>query len=157
MAWLDDIQDASFRGVPFGVEKPQTKGGRRVAPHDYPKRDTPDPEDMGRKGRSYILDAYTLGDAAIADRDRLITALDADGPGTLIHPTFGTLWVQVDDWTVNEDLVTARNICRFQITFLEAAAKPVPRVTKDTSARAGAAADTATGANQTQFAGTFTA
>jgi len=157
MAWLDTIHDASFRGVPFSVDKTPTRGGRRVANHQYPKRDKPYAEDLGRKQRSYTLDAYTIGDDALAARDRLIAALEAKGPGTLVHPTFGSLRVQVEDWTVAEDLVNARRICRFTLTFAEAGDIATPTVTADTSAQAGTAATTATTANQAAFAGSFAA
>jgi len=157
MAWIDDIEDASFRGVGFFVEKNQTKGGRRVANHQYPRRDKPYAEDMGRKQRGYTLDAYTIGDTAMGDRDTLIAALEQAGPGTLIHPTFGTLRVQTECWTVAEDLVNAMRICRFSLSFVEAGDIAAPTVTADTSAQAGTAADTATTGNQAVFAGEFIA
>jgi prophage DNA circulation protein len=157
MAWLDDIQDASFRGVPFSVDKDQTKGGRHVAHHTYVKRNKGYPEDMGRKDRGYHFDAYTLGDDAFAARDALIAALEDDGPGTLIHPTMGTMQVQVEDWTVAEDLVKEMRICRFSLAFVEAGDVAVPTVSADTSAQAGTASDTATASNQSAFEGSFAA
>jgi len=157
MAWLDELLDASFRAVPFAVEKNTTKGGRRVANHQYPKRDKPYAEDLGRKQRGYTFDAYTLGANALGARDALITALEAAGAGTLIHPTFGTLRVQCEDWAVTEDLIKERGICRFSLTFVEAGDTPSPTVTADTSAQAGTAANTATSTNQAAFAGSFVA
>ncbi len=155
MAWLDHIRDASFRGVPFFVDKDQAKGGRRVANHQYARRDRPYAEDLGRKQRGYTLDAYTIGAGALAARDKLIQALEAKGPGTLVHPTLGSLRVQVEDWTVAEDLVAARNICRFTLVFVEAGDIAAPTVTADTSAQAGTAADAATAVNQGAFANVF--
>ncbi len=157
MAWLDDIQDASFRGVPFYVEKDSAKGGRRVANHQYPKRDKPYAEDLGRKQESYTLEAFTLGDTAIADRNRLLAALRAGGPGTLVHPTLGSLRVQVGDWALSEDLVGEMRRCRVTLTFFEAGDIATPTVTTDTSAQAGAAAGAATTGNQAVFAGSFMA
>jgi prophage DNA circulation protein len=157
MAWLDDIADASFRGVPFFVDREKTRGGRRVANHQYPLRDQPYAEDLGHRQRTYTLDAYTLGDTAIRDRDTLITALETKGPGTLIHPTFGTMRLQVEDWSVSEDLIKEMRICRFDLTFVEPGDIAVPTVTADTSAQAGMAADTVTTTNQKTFVGSFMA
>ena len=157
MAWIDDIEDASFRGVPFFVDKPTAKGGRRVANHQYAKRDKPYAEDMGRKQRRYTLDAYTLGDGAMDDRDALIEAMETAGAGTLVHPTFGSVQVQPEDWTVAEDLIGAMRRCSFVLAFVEAGDIAAPTVTADTSAQAGTAADGATNANQDSFAGSFTA
>jgi prophage DNA circulation protein len=157
MAWLDEIEDASFRGVPFSVNKNRAKGGRRGPDHQYPERDKPYAEDLGRKQRGYNLDAYTLGDDAFTARDALITALETKGPGTLIHPTMGSMQVQIRDWSVSEDLVNERLICRFSLVFVEAGDIAVPTVTADTSAQASTAADTATTSNQTAFEGSFAA
>lgn len=35
MAWQDDLQPASWRGVPFYVETASTRGGRNTAVHAY--------------------------------------------------------------------------------------------------------------------------
>ena len=157
MTWIDQIQPASFRGIPFFVDKNQTKGGRRVAKHQYPLRDQPYPEDLGDKGLGFTLDAYTIGDNALAARDALIVALRSKGPGTLIHPTFGTQRVQLEDWTVTEDLINEMRRCRFALTFTEAGDIAVPTVTADTTNQANTAATTATTANQNAFCDGFLA
>nr|MDM8590005.1 DNA circularization N-terminal domain-containing protein [Escherichia coli] len=48
MTWKDRLQDASFRGVPFKVEEESTGTGRRVETHEYPNRDKPYTEDLGK-------------------------------------------------------------------------------------------------------------
>jgi prophage DNA circulation protein len=152
MAWLDDIADASFRGVAFQVEKPSQRGGRRLANHQYPLRDRPNSEDMGSKQRQYSFDAYVLGVAdAFAQRDALIVALDAGGSGLLIHPTYGQLQVMVDDWTETTDLIKEQNICRFKLSFLDSGNSVVTTPTTDTAQVSASAADDATSANATSF------
>ncbi len=151
MAWLDELFDASFRGAPFLVRTARTRGGQRLANHQYPLRDRPYSEDLGRRQRSYTVEAFTLGDTAFLDRDALVAALESGGAGTLIHPTFGVLSVTVDDWTVAEDLTGEMGICRFTIQFMESGDIAVPTVSADTSAQAGTAADTATSANESAF------
>ncbi|MBG6243171.1 MAG: hypothetical protein EKE20_15730, partial [Candidatus Symbiopectobacterium sp. Dall1.0] len=76
--------------------------GRRQAIHDYPYRDTPWIEDMGRSTRRISLrgfivqssQLYNAGDV-FSQRDSLIAACETGEPGTLIHPTLGELIVSV--------------------------------------------------------------
>ncbi|HHG0355951.1 TPA: DNA circularization N-terminal domain-containing protein, partial [Escherichia coli] len=48
MTWKDRLQGASFRGVPFKVEEESAGTGRRVETHEYPNRDKPYTEDLGK-------------------------------------------------------------------------------------------------------------
>lgn len=48
MTWKYRLQDASFRGVPFKVEEESAGTGRRVETHEYPNRDKPYTEDLGK-------------------------------------------------------------------------------------------------------------
>jgi prophage DNA circulation protein len=152
MAWIDDLDDASFRGVAFQVEKLTLRGGRRLANHQYPKRDKPKSEDLGSKQRQYTFTAYVIGTDGVFDmRDQLIAALDAGGSGLLIHPTYGQLQVMPDDWTLSEDLVKEQNICRFQLTFLDSGDDVVTTPTTDTAQVSASAAGDATSANGASF------
>lgn len=77
----------SFRGVPFRCEFAAGEYGRRWADHEYPGRDTPFAEDMGRAQRVWRFAGYVLGPARHIQRDLLLAACQAPGPGTLVHPT----------------------------------------------------------------------
>ena len=89
MTWKDRLQDASFRGVPFKVEEESAGTGRRVETHEYPNRDKPYTEDLGKVTFRPSITAYVVGDDCFDQRDRLIEALNKPGPGTLVHPTYG--------------------------------------------------------------------
>jgi prophage DNA circulation protein len=92
MGWEAKLQKASFRGVPFKVDTADTGLGRNVAMHRYPNRDFASSEDLGRKGRSFTINAYVAGDDFFPDRDRLLEAIEGkSGAGTLIHPTLGSI------------------------------------------------------------------
>ena len=86
MTWKDRLQDASFRGVPFKVEEESTGTGRRVETHEYPNRDKPYTEDLGKITFRPSITAYVVGDDCFDQRDRLIDALNKPGPGTLVQP-----------------------------------------------------------------------
>lgn len=85
MTWKDRLQDASFRGVPFKVEEESAGTGRRVETHEYPNRDKPYTEDLGKVTFRPSITAYVVGDDCFDQRDRLIDALNKPGPGTLVH------------------------------------------------------------------------
>jgi prophage DNA circulation protein len=113
------IRDGSFRGVPFLYQDHTLDGGRRNARHVYPKRERGNIEDMGRKLREFTLDVFIIGDDWMVQRNSLLAALETPGPGTLVHPAFGTFDVTVPDFRLIEN---AQSLGRadFQITFLEA-------------------------------------
>ncbi len=69
MAWRDDLQGGSFRGVPFYTQHAGGKIGRRVQLVEYPLKDTPNSEDMGRKARSFSIEAFVLGADYMSARD----------------------------------------------------------------------------------------
>jgi len=94
-SYFNQLYPASWRGVPFFVDSAETGVGRRNAEHVYPFRDTPWQEDIGRKGRKYEFSAFLVGDDVITQRAAMQAAAEQKGPGTLVHPTYGTLTVSL--------------------------------------------------------------
>lgn len=133
MSWRDKLQPASFRGVPFRVDASELSSGRRVAVHEYPFKDTPYTEDLGRKGRVIAFDAYLVGLNYLDERDKLLDALDTAGPGELMHPLHGTRNVQAGDYTATETRADGGYI-RFSLTFYETTAQPFPKAESDRAA-----------------------
>jgi prophage DNA circulation protein len=124
MGWRDHMGPASFRGAPFHVDTSERAGGRRIVTHEYPLRDAPDREDMGRKARDFSVEGYVLGEDYFVSRDKLLDALERAGPGELVHPYHGTRRVVVVDYRVRESKAEG-GIARFSIEFGEAPAEPV--------------------------------
>ena len=91
MAEEKKLYEASFRGVPFHVTKVDLKVGRRTVVHEYPQRDKPYVEDIGRATRRLSFTAFVVGDDYIQQAEKLIGAIEAEGPGTLIHPHLGEM------------------------------------------------------------------
>lgn len=120
MAWKDRLQSASFRGVPFKVEDEDSTGGRRVETHEYPNRDKPYTEDLGKVTFRASITAYVIGDDCFEQRDALKEALNKPGPGTLIHPSFGELSVCVDGEIRVSTSKTEGRMVRFDLRFVEA-------------------------------------
>jgi DNA circularisation protein N-terminus len=103
--WRNKYQQAQFRWAIFFVDTDARAGGRRVAIHQYPKRNVPYSEDMGRSANRFTVQGYLVGKFGGSDdeqvnyltmRDNLIECLEQDGPGMLRLPLpFQTKDVQV--------------------------------------------------------------
>ncbi|MEX1056772.1 MAG: DNA circularization N-terminal domain-containing protein, partial [Natronospirillum sp.] len=117
------------------VERSDTTGGRRWLIHEYPRRDKPYAEDMGRAKREWRLQLFVAGEDYDLERDRLIKAVDAPGAATLVHPYLGTVRAVAMEPRWNESTRDG-GICTFQITFVEAGGEALPVVQVDTQRRA---------------------
>lgn len=142
MAWRDTLRPASFRGVPFEVEGHDVAFGRRNVATEYPHRDEPWTEDLGRRGRVYRVQAFVIGADYHVRRDDLVRALEAAGPGQLVHPYLGTMVVSVGGAQMGES-PDEGGMATFSIEFLETGANVAPQVTVDTQAQSLAAASVA--------------
>lgn len=134
--WRLNLQPASYNGVPFHVDIDTKSGGRRLVPHEFPKRDTPWTEDMGRRVRrfsvvAYIIQSFDNGFDYRPNRDDLIAQLEALGPGTLIHPTLGQDVVEVDEYKITERRELG-GYAEFEIQFVEAGQQTVTSPVADT-------------------------
>jgi prophage DNA circulation protein len=128
--WKRNLRPASFRGVPFACDQAQQTGGRRAVVHEFPFRDEPYSEDLGRKRRGFPIEAFVIGEDYFQARDALIEALETAGSGELIHPYRGSQNVQVLDYTLTETTQEGR-IARFQIQFAEAGQPAFPFAATD--------------------------
>lgn len=140
MSWFDQLQQASFRGVPFGVLAADGKFGRRVAVHQYPNRDKPYVEDLGRSTRRITLAGFLVenslvygGGGVLAQRDAMVAAAETAGQGTLVHPTLGELQVSVPDGglTVSEKWDQGRYF-EIGFTFIESGERLFPTASQVT-------------------------
>ncbi|EAA2619409.1 DNA circularization protein [Salmonella enterica] len=117
--WRGRLRDASFRGVPFSVEDDESTFGRRVQVHEYPNRDKPWTEDLGRATRRLTINAYLVGDDYADRRDRLIGAIETAGPGTLVHPQYGEMQGSIDGQVRITHSSTEGRMCRVSFQFVE--------------------------------------
>jgi prophage DNA circulation protein len=90
--------------------------------HEFPKRDTPYAEDMGRSARRFPVTGYVIGPDYQIWRELLVLALEAEGPGLLVLPTLlqrDTILVQAREYTVRETR-QAGGMAEFEMQFVEA-------------------------------------
>src|SRR3989338_10046103 len=134
MGWKEQLRKASFRGIPFFVDASSSDFGRRNILHEYPLRDTPYSEDLGRKARQFMVEAYVLGDDYLGKRDALIAVCERPGQGQLIYPYYGQKLVAVIACRVEERVLEGR-LARFSMTFAEAGERIFPASRKDAFSR----------------------
>ena len=105
---------ASFRGAEFHVEAASEDGGRRLVPHEFPKKERGYVEDMGRRTGSYTIRAYIITYVRDTDyplyqtdyriaRDRLCAVLDQGGPGRLQLPSRPSVIAACDRYRMTEE------------------------------------------------------
>lgn len=117
------LRKASYNGVSFEVTASTIKFGRRTVTHEYPQRDEPYTEDLGRSARTFDITGFIVGETYIAQTKRLLKALETSSAnneaGKLVHPWMGTLSVYLSsqpkiDWNLE------KGITNITLSFVEA-------------------------------------
>ncbi len=154
MPWRDRLLEASFRGAGFEIAAHDASGGRRAQTHEYPGRDRPFTEDLGRRAHEFQVEGYIVGDDYMARRDALIEACDKPGAGQLVHPYLGRLDVTCTERRISERTSEGR-MCRVFLQFVESGQNRYPAGRADTARQAGDAAAGARNALAQRFARSF--
>lgn len=128
--WRDKLLPAHFDGNPFHVEAGSRSSGRRIVVHEFPKKDLPYSEDMGRRAIEFTVRGYCISyprdassplymrDYRIA-RDRLQTRLDTGGAGVLQLPNaIVTTTVVCQRYRLTEE-DRFGGYCTFDMSFVE--------------------------------------
>ncbi|MHB1183401.1 MAG: DNA circularization protein [Desulfobulbia bacterium] len=144
MSWRDTIKGrseggvplvGSFRGAKFIVPDSDATFGRRAEVHEYPRRDTPWVEDLGRKARQFSIEVFVdgrLGDY-LAARDALIAALEEKGSATLVHPWYGSMTVSLAEPAGVRESTREGGRATFRLAFVEAGELRFPTSGVDTA------------------------
>lgn len=142
MAFRDHLLPASYRGVPFWVDEDELTGGKRAEIHEYPERDLPFIEELGRSALKIRVAAHLLGEDYQTQRVALIEALETPGPASLILPTRGEIQAICLEHSTVERITGDRTRASWlSLTFVEAGANAYPQATGDTRSALVAAAD----------------
>lgn len=149
--WREQLQPASFRGVPFETFSDSSPVGRRVQIHEFVQRDKPYVEDLGRGVRIFTVPGFVGGNDCLVKRDALMAALDEPGAGELILPYWGAMQATALPGEVRH----ARDeggLVRFELQFVESGDKGYPIATPATDAQMGMSADDVLDAGTDWFA-----
>lgn len=111
--------EGSFRGIPFKVAGDRRRGGQRGPVHEYPDRDEPYFEGLGRKAKQFDQKIYFIGPAADLLAERFERMLWEGKPGTLVLPGFVRETVVPQSFDVSREVGKA-NWVEIQVAFVEA-------------------------------------
>jgi prophage DNA circulation protein len=89
--WTVTLNPASFRGVPFWIERDSQETGRRLDVVEIPAADAPIIEDLGARQQPVEIAGYFVGDVSDAQMTTLEAACNQAGPGVLVMPAQGPL------------------------------------------------------------------
>jgi prophage DNA circulation protein len=166
VSWREDLRrvsfagrqliGASFRGVPFFVDTSERSGGRRTVKHEFPYRDDPFYEDLGRTARTFRVDGYVVGADYLSQRDALMTACeDSEGPGELVHPYHGVKSAICSSMGVSESRLEG-GFAKFSLEFCETPAQaPAPTAVVDASDQVSTSADAAITATKAELVASY--
>lgn len=132
-SFWSQLRPASWRGFSFAVDDSMLAFGRRNAVHQYPFRDTPWVEDLGRQAKRFQVRGFIHGDDVIAQRDSLIKLADEKADGELVHPTLGVRKVALLDVRSMERKDRGRCF-ELHFSFMEQGAQVYPSSTSSTGA-----------------------
>lgn len=155
MSWRDQLREASFRGVKFHVQSHDASFGRRTVTHEYPLKDKPYIEDLGRRARSLNVEAIIIGAEYMTGRDSLIDACEKAGAGTLVHPYYGEMQVTITDAIRISESFDKGGMCTISFSFVEAGEFTYPAQTADTQTKVAKQAETVKTASSNNFAQKF--
>jgi len=150
MTWRQNLRRAAFRGVRFHTMDRDLESGRRIQNHEFPKRNSNFPEDMGKATREFSVDAYVIGDDYMAQRNRLLQAAEREGPGQY-----------VDHWGISQKVVCRKvrvletsqegRFCKIRLDFIEAGGPAGPMSMPATASLLASAAGGLVAASIAQF------
>jgi prophage DNA circulation protein len=142
-AWRHSLLPASYKGAEFHVEAMTAEGGRRLVMHEFPKKERPYAEDMGRRASGFTVRGYLINFMSDTElplyqknflpaRDRLRAALDEGGAGRLQLPSLPAVMVACDRYRLLEE-TRLGGYCTFDMTFVEQGEAPaaLPPSTRD--------------------------
>lgn len=132
--WKEALLPAHYDTRLFHVESGTKTGGRRIVTHQFPKKDQPYSEDMGRVATEFTVRGYIISfmrdtgiplymrDYRIA-RDQLTTRLDQRGFALLQLPTQEPMLVVCSAYRLSEQNQLG-GYCEIDMTFVEYGAPP---------------------------------
>lgn len=157
MAWRDlrNSRPAQLGNARFLVLSGSAEFGRKTAVHEYPLRDKPFVEDLGRDTRQFSIEAYVIGADYMAARDALIAEIERAGPHRLVHPYFGEMRVDIIGKAHIEESTREGGMARISIPCIEAGELVFPSAAIATQDVVASQADAAVVAIQDDFAESF--
>lgn len=149
------LRAASFKGVNFNVEQADGEVGRRTVLHEFPFRDIPQGEDLGRAARRFNVTALFVGEAAVEQATQLLDVLESPDAGMLVHPWHGSHLVQLSGNARVHWPRFAGGRVSIDLPLVEAGETPADAIRPDTDSQLSSACDAAQAATDAELAKDF--
>jgi prophage DNA circulation protein len=132
--WRSKLLPAHFAGRLFHVETGSRENGRSIVLHEFPKKDFPYAEDMGKRAVEFTVRGYCIQypmdtsiplymrDYTVA-RDQLVARLEQGGAGQLQLPMMLPMMVACSRYRLTEEQRFG-GYCVFDMSFVEQGASP---------------------------------
>ncbi|NUT73523.1 DNA circularization N-terminal domain-containing protein [Pseudomonas sp. C1C7] len=114
--WRDQMLPASFRGIRFLIPQASVPVGMKVQLHEFPQRDKPYAEQMGKQAQVHRLVCWIIGDDCFERRDKFMEAVQTPGAGELVHPWLGRMQVKAGEAELTHDFKQG-GMAAFAVTF----------------------------------------
>lgn len=114
--WRDEFLPASFRGISFLVPQASAPVGMRGQLHEFPQRDDPYFEQLGKQSQPHRLTIWIIGDDCFERRDKFLEAIQTPGAGELVHPWLGRMQVKAGEADMTHDFQQG-GMVSFAVTF----------------------------------------
>jgi prophage DNA circulation protein len=119
------LRPASLRGQGFWINTSEDEPGQRWVTHEFPGRDDPWHEPLGRKTLAFGIEGLLIGDDVVQQANAFRTAVDAPEAARLVHPWYGELDVVVIDCRIHFDQQEGR-VARIGLKVQKAGDLPAP-------------------------------
>lgn len=130
MNWRNQIQQGTFKNIPFFTKSTNTVFNRNLVSHSYLLTEDIVTQDLGRKADQYQMEIFFLGADYFLQRDNFLRVAASAEPGILIHPYLGNREVYIQSYTLNENSDDGR-MASLSVTFIEAGTSKFPQITQD--------------------------
>lgn len=101
--WRDELLPASFRGISFLIPQASVPVGMKGQLHEFPQRDEPYFEQLGKQSQVHRLTVWIIGDDCFERRDKFLEAIQTPGTGELVHPWLGRMQVKAGEAELTHD------------------------------------------------------
>ena len=118
--YIPQFLPASFKGFSFEATSASSEHGRRGAEGEFPFGEDTAYADMGRRIRTYALQARFVTNDHVALANAFIAVCESQGPGDLVHPTRGIVTVACKKCAVKDELLEGYGITTVDLEFVEA-------------------------------------
>jgi prophage DNA circulation protein len=141
MSFRDRLVDAALDDVPFLYLDTSRQIGRRTVAHEFPDRDIPFVEDLGRTARRYTIEAIVLEPGYFEKRDALEEVIERGGVHILSHPYKGERKVRISGPVNISETSANGGMASFTLNLVEGGEDEEVFAIDDTAARVANAAD----------------